>query len=236
MSVRKSLLFGAIGFCLTNWAIATERAEYAFRWEVAKGGPSSIRQVAKTLNVQEEKPERFEVRYFDVGTCNAVPSGYTIIGRERSLGGEKPDATVKVRGPDPATSELLDWKCPLDESEKSKREVDIGFRGLDEVKRSFSVSCTLKKSGLKASLPAGYSAAAKACSNKMERAEAESEGLKIKIEKWKLPKKRVAIEVSMVGDDTNVDFEKFKTKVVKPLMDQKAVPLKESKTELGGDC
>ena len=221
---------------MTNWAAAAGPAEYAFRWEVVKGGPPNADEVAAVLQLQPGKAKEYQVLYFDVTQPGPVPAEYKALGRERGPSGGKPDATYKVRGPEPVPPELLTWKCPLAGASASKAEVDVGFQGLNQVKRSFSVSCTLDKRGLKASLPTGYSAPTKGCVSTMERTKAESASLEVKVERWSLPKGRVVIEVSMAGSDSKADLERFRGKVVKPLIDRKVVPLEESKTELGSDC
>lgn len=236
MSICKSLIFATAALWMTNWAMAAGPAEYAFRWEVAKGGPSTVDEVALLLQLETKKSKVFQVQYFDVTQVKSLPTGYTALGRERGQLGENPDATYKVRGPEPIPLELLSWMCPLEKASESKAEVDVSFLGPDQFKRTFSVSCTLDKERLKNNLLEGYSAVAKGCSSRMERSKANSPTLEVKIEKWMLPQERVVIEVSMAGDDVDSDLKHFRDKVVRPLMHCKAVPLKESKTELGGDC
>ena len=237
MNLRRLVMSAAAAaLWSTSWAAVAGPAEFAFRWEVVKGGPTSAGEVAAALQLQPGKAKSYQVLYFDVTQPGPVPVGYKALGRERGPSGGKPDATYKVRGPEPVPTELLNWKCPLVGTSESKTEIDVGFQGLSQVKRSFSVSCTLDKKGLKASLPTGHSAIAKGCVSTMERAKAESATLEVKVERWSLPKARVVIEVSMAGSDSVADFERFRDKVVKPLMDRKAVPFEESKTELGSDC
>ena len=218
------------------WAVAAGPAEFALRWDTAQGGPTRIAEVVTALQLQAAKGKRYEVRYFDVVQALPVPAGYQVLGRERGAPGSKPDATYKVRGPEPMPPELLTWKCPLTGPSESKREVDVGFVGLAQVKRSFSVSCTVDKARLKASLPAGNSATPRGCTSAMERTKASSSTLDVKVEQWSLPQGRVVIEVSMEGSDSKVDLERFRDKVVMPLLDRKAIPLEGSKTELGSDC
>jgi hypothetical protein len=237
MSLRRLVISAAgAALSLTNWAAAAGPAEFAFRWEVVKGGPSSAAEVAAALQLKPGKAKAYQVLYFDVTQPGPAPAGYKALGRERGPSGGKPDATYKVRGLEPVPPELLNWKCPFAGASESKAEVDVGFQSLSQFKRSFSVSCTLDKKGLKVSLPAGYSAVTNGCASTMERTKAESATLEVKVERWSLPKARVVIEVSMAGSDSKPDFERFRDKVVKPLLDRKAVPLEESKTELGSDC
>jgi len=211
-------------------------AEYAFRWDPTQGGPGSAAAVVVALKLQPGKSKKYVVRYFDVVQPTTVPPGYKVIGRERGAPGEKPDATYKVRGPEPIPSELLAWKCPLTGVSESKAEVDVGFVGVSLPKRAFSVSCTVDKAALQPVLPAGYSATAKGCSSQMERTKARSSKVELKVEQWSLPKGEVAIEVSMEGSDSDADLERFRAEVVNPLLSKKAVPLKGSKSELGSEC
>ena len=237
MSLR-GLVISVAGTALVSpsWAVAAGPAEFAFRWEVVKGGPASASEVATALQLQPGKAKAYRVLYFDVTQPGQVPTGYKALGRERGPSGGKPAATYKVRGAEPIPTELQNWKCPLVGPSESKAEVDIGFQGLSQVKRVFSVSCTVKEKGLKASLPTGYGATTKGCTSAMKRTKAQSETLEVKVEIWSLPKGRVVIEVSMEGADSTEDFERFRDKVVKPLLDRKAVPLEASKTEVGSDC
>lgn len=211
-------------------------AEYAFRWDPAQGGPTSAVAVVAALKLQPGKSKKYVVRYFDVVQPMAVPPEYKVLGRERGAPGKKPDATYKVRGPEPIPAELLAWRCPLTGASESKAEVDVGFIGASQLKRVFSVSCTVDNAALQPALPAGYSAKAKGCSSQMERTKARSTKVELKVEQWSLPKGGVVIEVSMEGSDSDVDLERFRTQVAKPLMEGKAVPLEGSKSELGSEC
>lgn len=211
-------------------------AEYAFRWDPAQGGPTSAAAVVVALKLQPGKSKKYVVRYFDVLQPTAVPFDYKVVGRERGAPGERPDATYKVRGPEPIPEELLAWKCPLTSLSKSKAEVDVGFVGVSQLRRAFSVSCTVDKAALQRVLPAGYSATAKGCSSEMERTKVRSLNVALKVEQWSLPKGGVVIEVSMEGSDSDVDLERFRTQVAEPLMNGKAIPLEGSKSELGSEC
>lgn len=221
-------------WCGANSANAAKQAEYAFRWDATKGGPTSVEKVAESLQLKARKQKEFQVQYFDITAPSSIPDGYTVLGRERSQVGEKTDSTIKMRGLKPLPNGLPKWECAY--PAEPKDEVDLAFQSSDEVKRVFSVSCTLKDSRLSAILTKGYLATPRKCSNYMVRTKADSPTLEVKIEKWTLPKGRAVIEVSMEGVDTPTDFERFRERVVKPLMDLKAEPLKESKTELGSDC
>lgn len=227
-------MVSVLGWCGANGVNAAEQAEFAFRWDVSKGGPTSVEKVAESLNLKAKKPKKFQVQYFEIALPSSIPDGYRVLGRERSEIGENPDSTMKMRGLKPLPNGLPKWECTSPAERKD--EVDLAFENSDDVKRAFSVSCTLKDSRLSGILPKGYVATPRKCSNYMERTKAGSATLEVKIEKWSLPKGRVVIEVSMEGVDTPTDFEKFRERVVKPLIDLKAEPLKESKTELGSDC
>jgi len=114
----------------------------------------------------------------------------------------------------------------------SKAEIDVSWTGDAVPKRSFSLSCSVVKSTILDALPPGYSAMAKDCESKVERYKAGG----LKIERWVLPEGKLVFEVSMEGEDTQADLERFETQVVKPLLEQKMAPMKETKTELGGQC
>lgn len=211
-------------------------AEYAFRWNPAEGGPLDTAAVVTVLQLEAKKAKTYVVRYFDVVQSAKLPAEYKVVGRERGAPGEKPDATYKVRGPEPIPAALLAWKCPLIGDSEKKAEVDIGFEGPVELKRAFSVSCTVEAADLPSTLPLGYSAKAKGCSSQMQRTKARSIDADLKIEEWSLPTGARIIEVSMEGLDSADDLKRFRTSVVELLVDAKAVPLEGSKSELGSEC
>lgn len=220
-------LLGAI------WALAAVAgpAEYAVRWDPSHGGPASASEVLNYLKLQGVKTKKFNVRYFVIVQSEKLPTGYSVIGRERLSSGQT-EATYKVRGPAPRPQELAGWMCPLSGNHESKAEIDVSWTGDAVPKRSFSLSCSVVKSTILDALPPGYSAMAKDCESKVERYKAGG----LKIERWVLPEGKVVFEVSMEGEDTQADLERFETLVVKPLLEQKMAPMKETKTELGGQC
>lgn len=128
--------------------------------------------------------------------------------------------------------ELAGWRCPLIGNFESKAEIDVSWTGDKIPKRSFSLSCSVEKSTFSNALPTGYSAIATNCESKVERHKAGN----LKIERWTLPFGKQVFEVSLEGDDTQVDLQNFETQVVKPLLEHKISPIKDSKTELGSQC
>lgn len=225
-----------LGLAASAMSAVAGPAEYAFRWDPAQGGPTSAEAVVAALKLQPGKSKKYIVRYFKVDQPTAVPPGYKVLGRERGEPGEKPDATYKVRGPEPIPAELLAWKCPLTGPSESKTEVDVGIVGVSKLRRAYSVSCTVDKTALQPVLPAGYLAMAKGCSSLVERTKAQSQEVELKVEQWSLPKGGVVIEVSMEGSDSDADLRRFRTHVTKRLMDVRAVPMEGSKSELGSEC
>jgi hypothetical protein len=226
--------FAALHFCLSSCTALAGSAEYAIRWDPDQGGPSTAAEVVSLLKLTSSKAKvkTFEVRYFDVTQAPAVQATFKVIGRERTSSDAQTDATYKVRGPEPVPPDLVAWKCPLKGQSETKAEIDVGFVGLNEYKRSFSVSCTAEESSLLALLPPGYAAKARTCTSKMERTKTNS----FKVERWSLPQGRSVIEVSMEGNDSDEDRERFRRQVVMPLMGQNVLPLADSKTDLGGAC
>lgn len=215
------------------WALTAVAgpAEYAVRWDPSQGGPASAKEVLTYLKLQGAKARKFDVRYFAIAQGEKLPAGYSVIGRERTSSGQT-EATYKVRGPDPRPQELAGWRCPLNGDYESKAEVDVSWTGDTIPKRSFSLSCSVKKSAILAVLPTAFSVMAKGCESKVERYKVGG----LKIERWALPQGKVVFEVSMEGDDSEADLQRFETQVVKPLLEHKMLPMKESKTELGGQC
>jgi len=232
-SISAFVLASSLG--VASWGATDGPAEYAVRW-TASPGLDSATSVLSALGLRPGKVKAYEVKYFAVTQPAPAPTGYKVVGRERGPSGGKVDATYKVRGPEPVPAEVQTWKCPLTALNESKAEVDVGFLGLNDVKRAFSVSCTAEKSGLNASLPAGYSAKPAGCTNKMERTKADSADFEVKVERWTLPKGQAVIEVSWEGKDSKTDFERFRDNVVQPLLKLNVRPLDVSKTELGSDC
>jgi hypothetical protein len=208
---------------------AAEDAEFAIRWDPKSGGPGSLEEVIALLDMQDPKVKAFQVEYFAIQQASKPPAGYAVIGRERIVGNET-EATYKIRGPAPLAAELQGWVCPL-KGGQSKREVDVTWTGAASPRRSISLSCSVDGSRLSPLLPADSTATSKKCVSKMDRRKKGD----LTVEMWTL-KGKVVFEVSLKAKDTTGDLQAFRDRVVAPLLEKKARPINESKTELGSQC
>jgi hypothetical protein len=213
-------------------SMAAADAEFAIRWDPAEGGPQNAQEVLAALGVKSGKEKDFVVRYFTVAQPNHLPQGFAAIARERTSG-QRTEATYKLRGPAPfpTSGPLHKWACPLKGHADSKEEVDIGWTGDAEPRRAYSRSCTANADAAHA-MPKDLQAQPLGCSAAMHRVEAGG----IKVERWQLQGARQLIEVSTSGKDSAQDFEKFRQRVVAPLLARQIKPLKDSKTEMGSAC
>jgi hypothetical protein len=207
-------------------------AEFAVRWAPKVGGPADLTKVSDLLPIQG-KSSWFDVRYFEVGAAKNVPEGFVAIVRER-VKATKTETTWKYRGTEgfPTESEGV-WKCPLRKEAKRKDEVDISFLADGTLRKAYSRSCT-SKTGIREAVPAGLSPKQKGRSSKMNRRESADESLTA--EEWRLSSGDVVLEVSMKGQDTPADLNRFKQVVVAKLLAAGAIPLDRSKTEIGTEC
>ena len=212
------------------------QAEFAIRWDVAAGGPSSAAKAAAKLGLKGNDEDRFEVRYPAVGAPPNLPPGFAAVMRERhSTNKKKFELTYKQRGqsPLPPTPSLAEWACPAGATDEKKDELDVSFHGLSDVARKYSRSCTVESTNTPPVIPPALKATPAGCKSTMTRLKFGA----VSVEEWRLPGGRTIVEVSQSGQDTAADFAKFRDGFVKPLVEtHKIGPLKASMTELGSAC
>jgi hypothetical protein len=214
--------FGAILVLLAARATAAP-AEYAVRWDPARGGPASALGAAAVLGRDVDKVKVFEVDYFDVAT-GAAP----VIARRRTHG-DTTQLTLKTRIADGGSP---DTHCALGASAQGKTEVDVTMLAGGQAKRSPSFSCTLDGPRGLAFAPALH-AVPKGCVATVRRLRSDD----VTIEEWSVHggAQRV-IEVSMKGADDAATQRRFADSVVALLVAARAAPLDDSKTDFVSEC
>jgi hypothetical protein len=219
---------------LAVWATASAAAdaEFAIRWDPAEGGPQTANDVLAALSLKHGKETDFVVQYFTVNQPRNAVGDFKAIARERRTRA-RTDTTYKVRGPSPfpEADPIHKWGCPLSIPALSKDEVDISWTGEQEPKRAFSRSCTAEVD-IAHAMPKELGAKPLGCISKMHRIEING----IKLEEWDLQSGKRLFEVSTNGQDSASDLEKFRSRIVNPLLGHKVKPLEDSKTELGSSC
>jgi hypothetical protein len=202
------------------------RAEYASRWDPARGGPKTAAEAASVLGAPAGVRHSCEVLYYDVPALRSAPAGAAVILRRRSCDDGKTEIRLKYRSAHP----LEHPACPAGASFHEESEVDVGF-GEGAPSRIYAFACALPA----AEPPAFLHAAPKPCTSRMTRSEARGDGAPWKIEDWTLPdgSRRLEISRSSANDvDALAAFEA----VVERLRASGARLLDESKTELGSRC
>jgi hypothetical protein len=211
--------------------LAASAAEFSIRWDPAVGGPNSVNESLAILQLKQGTHDDFLVQYFAVNQPSDAPADSKAIARERRRG-RHVEATYKFRGPAPfAANPSSRWECPLKGPAESKNEVDITWTGDALPKRAYSQSCTVN-ADMEHAMPTAYGARPLGCTSKMQRF---SDG-GVAMEIWELRSGKQVIEVSVKGQDTARDLETFQKRIVNPLLNSGARPLKDSKTELGSAC
>jgi hypothetical protein len=200
-------------------------AEYAIRWNARDGGPASLNETLSILKTRATRPRQFKVDYYDLPPTPTTPPGFSVILRRRVDNGGPAELTWKLRG----DHALADWACPLRNSKEAKDEVDVTFRSMDNVTRSFAYSCTSDAPDLAAS---ELSATIRACTSEVVRQDAG----KLTIEEWRLPGNVTVIDVSLSGKNVPGAMELFRKRIAEPLLAAGIVPSADSKSELGGSC
>jgi hypothetical protein len=227
-------LVAAAWLSLANISFAGSPAEFAIRWDPAEGGPKTIEEAAALLGLPIGKHKSFEVRYFSIRQPSDATGQTSAIVRQRSSG-HATESMYKQRSVDPFSGgdPLAGWLCPFPAraSPKAKSEVDVGWTAEGLPKKSYSLSCQVDGT-VELLLPAQFMAKPLGCLSHVLRAQAQG----IKIERWRLPKGALSIEVSWNGEDTAADLEQFTGRVARPLMAHGVKPLGASKTTLGSDC
>jgi len=139
-----------------------ERAEYAVRWEPAKGGPATIDAVLDVLGLEHgDEPKAYTVEYFVPQKPPAdAPEKFDAILRRRTSK-KKATLTFKYRGTD---HPIGAWRCPLARHEDpTKQEVDVSFVDGTHTESAFSYSCDVEGKKCRPSLRPSRTAARRAC-------------------------------------------------------------------------
>ena len=225
---RRGLAPASLLLAFATLALAEEppRAEYAARWDPARGGPRTAEEAASVLGTPAGTRRSCEVLYYDVPALRSSPAGAAVILRRRSCDDGKAEIRLKFRSAHP----LERPACPAGVSFHEESEVDVGF-GEGSPSRTYAFACTLPA----AEPPAFLHAVPKPCASRMTRSEARGHGAPWKIEDWTLPdgSRRLEISRSSANDvDALAAFEA----VVERLRVNGARLLDESKTELGSRC
>ncbi|HKD17020.1 MAG TPA: hypothetical protein VKG23_04050 [Thermoanaerobaculia bacterium] len=220
-----ALLVMAAG--LTGHAAASSEpkgAEFAVRWDPARGGPTNAAETLTFLGAADVPSERYEVQFYDLPAPHGAPPGATVILRRRTAADGSAEIRLKYRSASPIAS----WACP-DPSFHAKAQVDVGF-GADAPSRVDSYSCVLSA----AQPPADLHAVPKRCVSQMVRYDAER-SVGYKVEAWTLPDGSTRLEVSRSAKNSVDELARF-THLVERLAARGVRPLEESKTELGSHC
>ena len=200
------------------------KAEYAVRWDPAKGGPRDAREVLSLLGGKEKEGESFEVEYFDLPTPPSAPADAVTILRRRRKSGGKGEIRLKYRRDRPLEGP---WSCPAGSAFAQSEEEDFSFSGMGPPVRVYSYSCSLD--GVEP--PASLSAVPKPCSSRMVRY--ASRGLKV--EEWSLPGGDTRVEVSRSAKNTADEIASFE-EIVARLLERGAHPSDGSKAEIASQC
>lgn len=226
-----------LALCAASPTVAAADAEYAVRWDPAAGEPRTAAEALSKLASGHPEEERFEVRYARMPAPSWASGDIKVILRERRrTSGTGNALTYKIRSSSPLPSEpsLAIGHCPAGAGADSPiDELDVTFTGAAEAARVFSRSCTVESNAGAPLVPDSLNAQFFPCVSRMTRLKRKG----YKVEEWRLPDGRTAIEVSKTSGEGAAEFESFRRKVVGPLVRvYKIHPLRESKTEMGSDC
>jgi hypothetical protein len=223
-----------------------DKTEYAVRWDPDKTGPKSAAAAAVMLQIQDDKPKEFEVRYLTVTEPPGLPGpNFQVVARERT-DKDGPEAMYKVRGPDSAEARksLSKWSCPLKGKQDSKLEVDVGWvteekdmNGPTVVREAISYSCSVEGAA-SAAYPKDFGMTPKPCVNKVTRLKQEdkAKNLTWKVEEWALPTGGRIVELSYSVDAGSPAQRAAFQEKVDILLKERVVPLPGSKTVMGSTC
>ena len=203
---------------------APAMAEYAVRWDPARGGLASIEDVLGFFGAPETKGETYEVRYFDLPRPAGAPTDATVILRRRRKAGGASEIRLKYRTAKPLAR---GWSCPAGGGFRPSEEVDVTVVGSGPPGRFYAYSCTLSAE----EPPAFLAAAPKRCASRMSRYVFRG----FKIEEWILPGGAAELEVSRRAPNDDGELARFE-RLVSRLRERGVRPSDRSKTELGSDC
>jgi hypothetical protein len=224
MTAAAVLLLAATLAPPTPAAPEPKGAEYAVRWDPAKGGPANAAETLAFLGAPETTAVRYEIQFYDVPAPKDAPRDAAVILRRRTSEDGSTEIRLKYRTSFPLSS----WTCP-DPSYQAKAQVDVGF-GADAPSRVNSYSCVLSATRP----PEDLSAVPKRCISQMVRYDA-TRTVGYKVEVWTLPDGSTRLEISRTAANSVDELARF-AHLVETLVARGVRPLSESKTELGGRC
>jgi hypothetical protein len=230
--IRHTTAAAALFLSALVWtpALAADKAEFALRW--SDGGPGGAEEIVKVLNLAgKQKAALYSVQYYELPSPAVAAPGAAISGRTRSRDDGKFELSFKARAttPFPGFPSNDNWVCPLDGGKK-KSEVDVTLDKTGQPVRAYSRSCELEGTP-ELRFPPALNAKARGCVNQMKRISIGA----VKVEEWQMPGAAKLTEVSMTGEDTAQDLERFR-QLVSPLLKMKLAIADGSKTEAGSDC
>lgn len=191
-----------------------ERVEYSLRWKPGIGGPRSVDEVARTLDMPFKETAGFRVEYAR-GTCR---DGATCpVLRKRVANDGDVEFCLKWRSESPFPR--IDM-CP--EGTKTNYEKDVSFVGADSARSVYSVSCVGDSAALRSE--AVFPARSASFMTRFESKDA-------RLEIWILPAGDTLFEVSHKAKNTNKSRIKFRS-LVDNLIARGAKPVTESKEGL----
>ena len=94
----KAWMLAVLATIASGSVFGANDAEYAIRWNPQQGGPSSVYEVLKLLQLSPTDSGAFVVEYFDVLLPQDAPTGFDAIARQRTTK-QKSEVTFKYRGP-----------------------------------------------------------------------------------------------------------------------------------------
>lgn len=206
--------------------------ELAIRWDPASGGPGSVEDVVRILDLAPGRTESFSVRYFTVKPPPDVSPGLQVIVRERT-GDEGTISTYKVRGPARLreTGAFQRWTCPFENPRPEKAGLDLTWVSDGDPADAYARSCDAD-GPVAELLPQGFSAVPTTCKAEVQRWFSGH----IRIERWTLADRRVILDVALDAKDSPVVISGFRDRAVRSLVAAGAQPLPGSKTEMGSHC
>jgi len=225
---------------------AAAQAEYAIRWDPSQGGPKTAAEALARLAPGDNDIETdlFRVRYAsEVKTPTDVVGARAILRERERTSKARHELTYKLRSnsPLPSVPSFAGAQCPagplVGPKDETKDEIDVSFTGAADPVRAFSRSCTVQSTSAPPPVPEALQTRFAACESTTTRLGLKQRG-NLRVEEWRLPGGRIAIEASRTGPDTPKALKAFRREVVEPLTTgSNAIrPLSRSKTDLGSDC
>jgi len=207
-------------------------AELAVRWDPKDGGPRSLEDVVRLLNLAPGREEALRVTYFRIQSPGDASPELQFIARERSTESGT-TATYKLRGPARlrGSAAFQTWACPFSRPQATHAGFDLTWVAEGAPVRDYARSCDA--SGKMAdALPARYAAKDSGCTADVRRWVSGH----LKIERWSFAGGRSVLEVSVNASDSPIAISEFRDHAVRPLIAAGARALPASKTEMASTC